>query len=205
LVAARFNISGSALRDANPGKELVAGAEIVVPRAGRIIGGAEVTPAGQAAAIYDPLAPREAAPKETASYPPAPKAELVQDMDAKSSVPDVIPPPADETPRTVVQNGEDESGQVRRYQSGTGFHEERAQSGACHREAPLKSRRAIHEVQKGRNSGTVRRPACACGDEGRHRLQRRQTLRIYRLGDRQSQRHRQRLPHSTRSAAQDSG
>jgi LysM repeat protein len=101
LVAARFNVSGSALRDANPGKELSPGIEIVVPRSGRIIGGSEVdTQANRAAEIYDPLA----TPKDTASTePPAPKLEVVPELSGDAGIPDVIPSPAAETPAPKVQ------------------------------------------------------------------------------------------------------
>ena len=57
LVAARFGVSSSALREANPDKALAPGTELVVPRAGRVIGGADSGPVeGQASAIFDPLA-----------------------------------------------------------------------------------------------------------------------------------------------------
>jgi LysM repeat protein len=99
LVAARFNVSANILREANPGKELVAGAEIVVPRiAGRIIGGSDIgKQTGQGAAIFDPE-------KDLAATPPAPKAEVIPEGAADAGIPDVVPPAGHETPAPVVKN-----------------------------------------------------------------------------------------------------
>ncbi|HEX2750375.1 MAG TPA: LysM domain-containing protein, partial [Verrucomicrobiales bacterium] len=99
LVAARFNVSANILREANPGKELVAGAEIVVPRsAGRIIGGSDIgKQTGQGAAIFDPE-------KDLAATPPAPKAEVIPEGVADAGIPDVVPPAGHETPAPVVKN-----------------------------------------------------------------------------------------------------
>ncbi len=98
LVAARFNVSGNTLREANPGKELVAGAEIVVPKPRRIIGGADVeNPTGQGAAIFDPE-------KDLAATPRPPKAEVISEGPVDAGIPDVVPPPAHETAAPVVKN-----------------------------------------------------------------------------------------------------
>ncbi len=99
LVAARFGITSSALRDANPDTALVPGAELILPRAGRVIGGTEVNRAdGQPAAIFDPLA-IAGSPAE----PRAPKAEVVPELSVGSEIPDVIPSPGRELPPTTAR------------------------------------------------------------------------------------------------------
>lgn len=100
LVAARFGISSTALRDANPGKLFVADAEIVIPKAGRVIDGVEVAQnAGRPSEFFNPggssTLPGEARP---------PRAEVVPEpVLADAGIPDVVPAPAVEVPRPVVQ------------------------------------------------------------------------------------------------------
>ena len=102
LVAARFGVTSSALRDANPDVALVPGAELMLPRAGRVIGGPEVSRTeGQGTAIFDPLA-KTGTPAE----PRPPKAEVVPELETGPGIPDVIPAPGSElagtTARTVA-------------------------------------------------------------------------------------------------------
>ncbi len=94
LVAARFGVSSSALREANPDKALAPGAELVVPRAGRVIGGPDSGPVeGQPSPIFDPLA-KASIPAE----PPPPKAAVVPELMPNSGIPDVLPSPDSEAP-----------------------------------------------------------------------------------------------------------
>jgi LysM repeat protein len=91
LIAARFGVSTSALREANPDKTFVPGSEIALPRAGRIFGGAEVAePAAQPSAIFDPQADlaANAGPPE----PPAPRAVEVPETPEETSAAESIPP-----------------------------------------------------------------------------------------------------------------
>lgn len=99
LVAARFGVSGSALREANPDKQLLPGAELVVPRAGRVIGGADIgTQIGQASEIFDPHAKKQLVVE---THPP--RAEVVPEMPEVSEIPDVIPPDTEAKAQPVVQ------------------------------------------------------------------------------------------------------
>lgn len=90
LIAARFGVSTSALREANPDKQLVPGAVIVLPRAGRVFGGADVADTGShPSAIFDPQAAK--------SVPAGvPRAQVVPEPGLGSEVPDVIPSPGEE-------------------------------------------------------------------------------------------------------------
>ncbi len=87
LVAASLGVSSSALREANPDKALAPGAELVVPRTGRVI----VSPdsravEGQATPVFDPAA-KGVVPAE----PLPPKALVVPELLADSEIPDVLP------------------------------------------------------------------------------------------------------------------
>ena len=96
LIAASYGISTSALREANPDRPLVPGAEIIVPRAGRVFGGAEIAaPTGQPSPVFDPQATLATTPAASAA-PAAPRALEVPELPAHSEIPDVIPAPADE-------------------------------------------------------------------------------------------------------------
>jgi len=92
LIAARFEVTTAALREANPDKVLVPGTELVLPRAGRVFDGPALsTPAGGAAAIFDPHATLTAL--TPAPEPPAPRALAVPE---DAEIPDVVPAPAEE-------------------------------------------------------------------------------------------------------------
>ncbi len=87
LVAASLGVSSSALREANPDKALAPGAELVVPRTGRVI----VSPdsravEGKATPVFDPAA-KGVVPAE----PLPPKALVVPELLADSEIPDVLP------------------------------------------------------------------------------------------------------------------
>jgi|GEM_PF-1092353 len=98
LVAARFGISGSALREANPDKQLLPGTELVIPRAGRVIGGADTSDAEAGPAeIFDP------AKSETAATSRPPRAEVVPELAPFPEIPDVLPSHAEEAGGTVAQ------------------------------------------------------------------------------------------------------
>jgi LysM repeat protein len=95
LVAARFGISGSALRDANPDKTFEAGTELIIPRAGRVIGGPESeNPVGHASEIFDP------SKVETGTRPP--RAVIVPEI-SQSEIPDAMPSPANEVTPPVAR------------------------------------------------------------------------------------------------------
>lgn len=87
LVAARFGVSGQALREANPDKLLVPGTVLVVPKAGRVIDSMDVASAGgKPSDFFDPSVPVIASPGVVDAVPP--KAEVVPELELDSVVAD---------------------------------------------------------------------------------------------------------------------
>jgi LysM repeat protein len=94
LIAARFGVSTSALREANPDKTLVPGAELILPRAGRVFANSDAKePAAAPAPLFDPKANLAAA---AAPEPPAPRAMEVPEDSSHSEVPETVPAPSRE-------------------------------------------------------------------------------------------------------------
>jgi LysM repeat protein len=99
LVAARFGVSVSAVREANPDRDFLPGTDIIIPRAGRVIGGARGESQGsQPAELFNPQAGAAA----VADARP-PKAVVVPELAVDSGIPDVLPAPEHENPGVLAQ------------------------------------------------------------------------------------------------------
>lgn len=98
LVAARFGVSVTALREANPDKLMLPGEEVVIPRSGRVIGGPVTGETAETSAeIFDPSG------AEPVEGPPPPRAVVVPELSTLSEIPDVVPAHADESAAPLLQ------------------------------------------------------------------------------------------------------